>query len=330
MNTISEIYGCGSYLPKNFITNDELAEIIDTSDEWITTRTGIKQRHVAEKSEMTSDLACEAAKNALEDAKIKARDVDLVIVGTTTPDDTFPATAVKVQKHLELKGGAAFDIQAACSGFIYALSIANNMLRTKQIDTALVVGADTLTKLLDWNDRTTYPLFGDGAGAVLVEPSDRGGIIDSIMKIDGTGGDFLYMPGGGSLNPTTNETFNKKMHFVKQNGATVFKSAVKGMYDITKKIMDRNGINNENLKLFIAHQANKRIIDATAKKMDLRKEQVLINIDKYANTTAASIPIAISDAYNNKMLSKGDNVILTAFGAGFTWGSCLINWGINE
>ena len=187
-----------------------------------------------------------------------------------------------------------------------------------------------MSSILDYTDRNTCVLFGDGAGAVLLEPSSKYGILDCQLGIDGKGAEFLNMPGGGSLNPTTNETFNKRMHFVKQNGATVFKSAVKGMYDITKKIMVRNDINNENLKLFIAHQANKRIIDATAKKMNLRKEQVLINIDKYANTTAASIPIAISDAYNNKILSKGDNVILTAFGAGFTWGSCLLNWGIDE
>ena len=242
----------------------------------------------------------------------------------------FPSTACLIQRHFKIDNCWGFDLSAACSGFLFGIETANNFIKSGKYNNIIVVGVDTMSSILDYEDRNTCVLFGDGAGAVLLQPSSSNGIIDCQLGIDGNGAEFLNMPGGGSLNRTTQNTVNQKMHFVKQNGAIVFKSAVKGMYEVTKIIMDRNNINNNNLKLFIAHQANKRIIDATAKKMNLKNEQVLININKYANTTAASIPIAISDAYENNMLKIGDNLILTAFGAGFTWGSCLINWGINE
>ena len=326
----ANIISVGKFLPKKVIKNSEFEKKLDTSDEWIVSRTGIKERRQLELGKASSYMAIKAIEELFKNTHTKPSDIDVIIVSTITPDMFFPSTACLIQKYFKINDCWGFDLSAACSGFLFAIETANNLIQSGKYRKIIVVGVDTMSSILDYTDRNTCVLFGDGAGAVLLEPSSKYGILDSQLGIDGKGAEFLNMPGGGSLNPTTNETFNKRMHFVKQNGATVFKSAVKGMYDITKKIMVRNDINNENLKLFIAHQANKRIIDATAKKMDLRKEQVLVNIDKYANTTAASIPIAISDAYNNKMLSKGDNVILTAFGAGFTWGSCLLNWGIDE
>lgn len=326
----ANIISVGKFLPKKIIKNSEFEKKLDTSDEWIVSRTGIKERRQLELGKASSYMAIKAIEELFKNTHTKPSDIDVIIVSTITPDMFFPSTACLIQKYFKINDCWGFDLSAACSGFLFAIETANNLIQSGKYRKIIVVGVDTMSSILDYTDRNTCVLFGDGAGAVLLEPSSKYGILDSQLGIDGKGAEFLNMPGGGSLNPTTNETFNKRMHFVKQNGATVFKSAVKGMYDITKKIMVRNDINNENLKLFIAHQANKRIIDATAKKMDLRKEQVLVNIDKYANTTAASIPIAISDAYNNKMLSKGDNVILTAFGAGFTWGSCLLNWGIDE
>ena len=326
----ANIISVGKFLPKKIIKNSEFEKKLDTSDEWIVSRTGIKERRQLELGKASSYMAIKAIEKLFKNSHTKPSDIDVIIVSTITPDMFFPSTACLIQKYFKINDCWGFDLSAACSGFLFAIETANNLIQSGKYRKIIVVGVDTMSSILDYTDRNTCVLFGDGAGAVLLEPSSKYGILDCQLGIDGKGAEFLNMPGGGSLNPTTNETFNKRMHFVKQNGATVFKSAVKGMYDITKKIMVRNDINNENLKLFIAHQANKRIIDATAKKMDLRKEQVLVNIDKYANTTAASIPIAISDAYNNKMLSKGDNVILTAFGAGFTWGSCLLNWGIDE
>ena len=325
----ANIISVGKFLPKKVIKNSEFEKKLNTSDEWIVSRTGIKERRQLELGKASSYMAIKAIEELFKNSDTKPSDIDVIIVSTITPDMFFPSTACLIQKYFKINDCWGFDLSAACSGFLFAIETANNLIQSGKYRKIIVVGVDTMSSILDYTDRNTCVLFGDGAGAVLLEPSSKYGILDCQLGIDGKGAQFLNMPGGGSLNPTTNETFNKRMHFVKQNGATVFKSAVKGMYDITKKIMLRNDINNENLKLFIAHQANKRIIDATAKKMNLRKEQVLINIDKYANTTAASIPIAISDAYNDRMLSKGDNIILTAFGAGFTWGSCLLNWGID-
>ena len=324
MNTISEIHGCGSYLPKNFITNDELAEIIDTSDEWITTRTGIKQRHVAEKSEMTSDLACEAAKNALEDAKIKASDVDLVIVGTTTPDDTFPATAVKVQSRLAIKGGAAFDIQAACSGFIYALSVADNMLRTGQIDTALVVGADTLTKLLDWKDRTTCTLFGDGAGAVVMQSQkinnvkNPSGILSTHLHSDGNLRHILYCENNLA-------EFNAPRS-IKMEGPELFRHAVTNLSSVALEALRVNNLSASDIDWLVPHQANKRIIDRTAKKLKLSDKKIVLTIASHANTSAASIPLALDVAVKDGRIKKGDLLLMDAMGGGLTWGAALVRW----
>ena len=324
MPIISEVKGCGSYLPKKFVTNHELAKIIDTSDEWITTRTGIKQRHVAEETEMTSDLAFEASKKALEDAEIKASDVDLVIVGTTTPDDTFPATAVKVQKHLELKGGAAFDIQAACSGFIYALSIADNMIRTRQIDTALVVGADTLTKLLDWNDRTTCPLFGDGAGAVVLQgqkinnEDKPSGILSTHLHSDGNLRDILYCE--------SDLVVDNKAHKIQMDGREVFRHAVTNLSDVALEALAANNLKEADIDWLVPHQANKRIIDNTAKRLKMSADKIVLTIDSHANTSAASIPLALDVAIKDGRIQSGHLLLMEAIGGGLTWGAALVRW----
>ena len=325
----ANITAIGKFLPKKIIKNSEFEKYLDTSDEWIISRTGIKERRQLELGKASSYMAIKAIEQLLERRKIKADDIDAIIVSTITPDMVFPSTACLIQNHFKISNCWGFDLSAACSGFLFGLETADALIKSKKYKKIIVVGVDKMSSILDYQDRNTCVLFGDGAGAVLFEPSSDYGVIDCILGVDGSGAKFLNMPAGGSLNPATNETVSKRMHYVKQNGATVFKSAVKGMYDITQKIISNNNITNENVDLFIAHQANKRIIDATAKKMGLNKNQVLINIDKYANTTAASIPLALCDAYENKMLNIGDNLILTAFGAGFTWGSCLIKWGID-
>jgi len=325
----ANITAIGKFLPEKIIKNSEFEKYLDTSDEWIISRTGIKERRQLELGKASSYMAIKAIEQLLERRKIKADDIDAIIVSTITPDMVFPSTACLIQNHFKISNCWGFDLSAACSGFLFGLETADALIKSKKYKKIIVVGVDKMSSILDYQDRNTCVLFGDGAGAVLFEPSSDYGVIDCILGVDGSGAKFLNMPAGGSLNPATNETVSKRMHYVKQNGATVFKSAVKGMYDITQKIISNNNITNENVDLFIAHQANKRIIDATAKKMGLNKNQVLINIDKYANTTAASIPLALCDAYENKILNIGDNLILTAFGAGFTWGSCLIKWGID-
>ena len=325
----ANITAVGKFLPEKVIKNSEFEKYLDTSDEWIISRTGIKERRQLELGKASSYMAIKAIEQLLERRKMKAGDIDAIIVSTITPDMVFPSTACLIQNHFKISNCWGFDLSAACSGFLFGLETADALIKSKKYKKIIVVGVDKMSSILDYQDRNTCVLFGDGAGAVLFEPSSDYGVIDCKLGVDGSGAKFLNMPAGGSLNPTTDETVSKRMHYVKQNGAAVFKSAVKGMYDITQKIMSNNNISNENVDLFIAHQANKRIIDATAKKIGLNKNQVLINIDKYANTTAASIPLALCDAYENKMLNIGNNLILTAFGAGFTWGSCLIKWGID-
>ena len=326
----ANITAIGKFLPKKVIKNSEFEEYLDTSDEWIISRTGIKERRQLESGKASSYMAIKAIEQLLSRRKIKANEIDAIIVSTITPDMVFPSTACLIQEHFKINNCWGFDLSAACSGFLFGLETADALIRSKKYKKIIVVGVDKMSSILDYQDRNTCVLFGDGAGAVLFEPSSDFGVIDCKLGIDGTGAKYLNMPAGGSLNPTTEETVSKNMHYVKQNGTAVFKSAVRGMYNITKEIMINNNINNENLDLFIAHQANKRIIDATAKKIGLNKNQILINIDKYANTTAASIPLALCDAYDEKILKVGDNLILTAFGAGFTWGSCLIKWGIDS
>tara|TARA_B110000014_G_scaffold262444_1_gene256438 strand:+ start:570 stop:1559 length:990 start_codon:yes stop_codon:yes gene_type:complete len=325
----SNITSIGKYVPDKLIPNSEFEKFLETSDEWIVSRTGIKERRQLEVGKASSYMAIKAIKELINKKKLDINEIDAIIVSTITPDMVFPSTACLIQNYFKIKNCWGFDLSAACSGFLFGLETGNNLILSGKYNKIIVVGVDTMSSILDYEDRNTSILFGDGAGAILLEPSLKYGIIDCELGIDGSGAEFLNMPAGGSLNRTTENTVKNKMHFVKQNGAVVFKHAVKGMFNVTNNIMIKNKINKKNLKLFIAHQANKRIIDATASKMELNDEQVFINIDKYANTTAASIPIALCDAYESGLLNKGDNLIMTAFGAGFTWGSCLINWGMN-
>ena len=303
-------------------------DYLDTTDEWIISRTGIKERRRLENGKASSFMAIKAIEDLFEKTNVPPNEIDAIIVATITPDMVFPSTACIIQNHFKIDNCWGYDLSAACSGFLFGLETGDSLIKSKKYDKVIVVGVDKMSSILDYDDRNTCVLFGDGAGAVLLEPSKNHGILDCKLGIDGAGAKYLNMPAGGSLNPATKETVKNKMHFVKQNGAAVFKSAVNGMFEITNQIMKSNHITNDNLKLFIAHQANKRIIDATAKKMKLNSEQVMINIDKYANTTAASIPLALCDAYEQRKMDVDDYIILTSFGAGFTWGSCLMKWGI--
>ena len=326
----ANITAVGKYVPEKIITNYDLEQKMDTTNEWITSRTGIEQRRKASNEETSVSMSVNAIKEIIKNKNVNPKDIDAIIVATITPDMFFPSCACLIQQQIEATNAWGFDLSAACSGFIFALETASNMIQSKKYKKIIVVGVDTMSSIIDYNDRNTAVLFGDGAGAVLIEPSETNGIIDSKMKIDGDGGKFLYMPGGGSLNPATEETVKNDMHFVKQDGASVFKNAVKGMTDITSEIMNNNNLSNHNINLFIAHQANKRIIDLVAKKLKFNEAQTFINIDKYANTTAATIPIALYDALNSKRLHDNDNIVITTFGAGFTWGSIYMKWNIYE
>ncbi len=324
----ANITSIGKFLPDKVLNNSVFEDYLDTTDEWIISRTGIKERRRLENGKASSFMAIKAIEDLFEKTNVPPNEIDAIIVATITPDMVFPSTACIIQNHFKIDNCWGYDLSAACSGFLFGLETGDSLIKSKKYDKVIVVGVDKMSSILDYDDRNTCVLFGDGAGAVLLEPSKNHGILDCKLGIDGAGAKYLNMPAGGSLNPATKETVKNKMHFVKQNGAAVFKSAVKGMFEITNQIMKSNHITNDNLKLFIAHQANKRIIDATAKKMKLNSEQVMINIDKYANTTAASIPLALCDAYEQRKMDVDDFIILTAFGAGFTWGSCLMKWGI--
>ena len=326
----ANITAVGKYVPEKIITNYDLEQKMDTTNEWITSRTGIEQRRKASNEETSVSMSVNAIKEIIKNKNVNPKDIDAIIVATITPDMFFPSCACLIQQQIKATNAWGFDLSAACSGFIFALETASNMIQSKKYKKIIVVGVDTMSSIIDYNDRNTAVLFGDGAGAVLIEPSETNGIIDSKMKIDGDGGKFLYMPAGGSLNPATEKTVKNNMHFVKQDGASVFKNAVKGMTDITSEIMNNNNLSNHNINLFIAHQANKRIIDLVAKKLKFNETQTFINIDKYANTTAATIPIALYDALNSKRLHDNDNIVLTTFGAGFTWGSIYMKWNIYE
>ena len=324
----ANITSIGKFLPDKVLNNGVFEDYLDTTDEWIISRTGIKERRRLENGKASSFMAIKAIEDLFDKTNISPNEIDAIIVATITPDMVFPSTACIIQNHFKIDNCWGYDLSAACSGFLFGLETGDSLIKSKKYDKVIVVGVDKMSSILDYDDRNTCVLFGDGAGAVLLEPSKNHGILDCKLGIDGVGAKYLNMPAGGSLNPATKETVKNKMHFVKQNGAAVFKSAVKGMFEITNQIMKNNHITKDNLRLFIAHQANKRIIDATAKKMKLNSEQVMINIDKYANTTAASIPLALCDAYEQRKMDVDDYIILTAFGAGFTWGSCLMKWGI--
>ncbi len=324
----ANITSTGKYLPKNIVTNVDFEKKIDTSDDWIQNRTGIKQRRIVDKNETTADMSTLAIKDLLKKRNLDPNDIDVIIVATITPDMTFPSTSALVQKNLSANNAWGFDISSACSGFLFGLETGSALIKSNRYNKVIVVGADTMSSILDYTDRNTCILFGDGAGAVLLEKSSKYGIIDSKLHIDGNGGEFLKLEGGGSLNPTTLDTVNNKMHYVYQNGKQVFKHAIKGMSEVSCEILKRNNLSSNDIQLFIPHQANKRIMDAVATRMGLKPQQMFSNIEYYANTTAATIPICIDEAFESGKISKNNNLIISSFGAGFSWGSMYIKWGI--
>ena len=330
-NTLqANITAIGKYVPKKVITNHDLEKKIDTNHEWIVSRTGIKERRQVSENETTVSMAVNAINDIMNSKNINPKSIDAIIVATITPDMFFPSCACLIQKEIGATNAWGFDLSAACSGFVFGLETASNMIQSNKYKKIIVVGVDTMSSIINYKDRNTAVLFGDGAGAVLVEPTKKNGIIDSKMKVDGEGGKFLYMPAGGSLNPATKQTVQENMHYVKQDGASVFKHAVKGMTDIALELMNNNNLSNNNIDLFISHQANKRIIDLVAEKLGLNKKQTFINIDKYANTTAATIPIALYEALESKKITNNSNIIIATFGAGFTCGAIYIKWIANE
>ena len=325
----AKISALGTYVPPRLLTNADLEKMVETNDQWIQERTGIRRRHLVEKGVGTSDIACEAARKALAKASISASDIEAIIVGTVTPDMLFPATACLVQSKLGAPGAWGFDLSAACSGFVYALQCGAQLIQTGAHKKVLVIGADVMSAIIDYTDRATCVIFGDGAGAVLLEPAVNGeqlGLIDFIHEVDGSGACSLNMPGGGSLHPTTHETVEKKMHFVHQDGAAVFKYAVRKMAEVSDKILARNGFTGADVAAFIPHQANKRIITATADRLGMPMDRVIINIGEYGNTTAGTIPLAMQTAIDEGKLKKGDLVLLASVGAGFTVGATLLRW----
>lgn len=324
----AKISALSTYVPPRIMNNHDLEKMVETSDEWITSRTGIRERHIAEKGVATSDLATEAAKKALAQRGWSASDLEAIIVGTVTPDMLFPSTACLVEYKLGAQGAWGFDLSAACSAFVYALQTGAQFIASGAHKKVLVIGADVMSSILDYTDRATCILFGDGAGAVLLEPAEEGeeGIIDFLHEVDGSGGCSLFMPGGGSLHPATRETVDQKMHFVHQDGQAVFKYAVRKMAELCEKVLERNGLKGSDIDVFIPHQANKRIISATADRLALKPESIIINIDRYGNTTAATIPLAMETARQEGKLKKGSLVLLASVGAGFTSGVTLLRW----
>jgi len=325
----AKISALGTYVPPRLLTNADLEKLVETNDQWIQERTGIRQRHIVDKGVGTSEISCEAARRALAQAGVAPSEVQAIIVGTVTPDMPFPSTACLIQNKLGAAGAWGFDLSAACSGFVYALQCGAQLIQTGSHQKVLVIGADVMSAIIDYTDRATCVIFGDGAGAVLLEPAKEGedvGLIDFLHEVDGSGGCSLYMPGGGSLNPATHETVDKKMHFVHQDGGAVFKYAVRKMAEFSEKLLSRNGFTGADLAAFIPHQANKRIITATADRLGMSMDRVIINIGEYGNTTAGTIPLAMQTALDEGKLKKGDLVLLAAVGAGFTVGATLLRW----
>lgn len=321
------IVGIGSEAPERVLSNHDLERMVETTDAWIVERTGIKTRRIADEKTTTSTLATTAAERALADAGIQGSEVDLIIVGTATPDMLFPSTACLVQSRIGAARAAAFDLAAACSGFIYGLNVAAGMIRNGTHQTALVIGAETLTKIVDFTDRATCVLFGDAAGAAVVRRVEPGkGILASRIMSDGDLAEMLMLPGGGSLHPTTHETVDQGLHFIKMNGNNVFKAAVKSMADAVLGALEDAGLTADDVDLFVPHQANMRIIEATAKKLGMPMEKVFVNVDRYGNTSAASIPLALDEARRSGLLKPGDVASVVAFGAGFTWGSAVMRF----
>jgi 3-oxoacyl-[acyl-carrier-protein] synthase-3 len=323
----AKITGVAGYLPPKVLTNADLEKMVDTNDEWIRTRTGISERHIAENGTATSHLATQAAKALLEKTNTDPSEIDLIVVASVTPDMFFPATACLVQDRLGAKRAWGFDLSAACSGFAYALTVGAQFVGAGSHRKVVVIGSDVMSSILDYKDRATCVLFGDGAGAVLLEPAKDGeGILDFLHDVDGSGGKYLYMPGGGSLHPTTRETIEKNMHVVHQDGSQVFKYAVRRMAELAGCLLDRNGFTSDDLALVVPHQANLRIIRAMQERLGVDDSKVMVNIDKYGNTTGGTIPLGLRDAVEQGRLRKGDLVLLVAVGAGYTTGGLLMRW----
>lgn len=330
MGRNAAITGVGHYVPEKVLSNQDLEKMVDTTDEWIRTRTGIRERRILEDGKGSSFMGARAAEMILKEKNIDPLEIDMIMVATVTPDMMFPNTACLIQDQIGARNAWGVDMNGACTGYIYALATAAQFVKTGQYKKVLVVGSDKMSAITDYTDRNNCVLFGDAAGAVLLEPTDdeQYGILDFILRSNGNGKDHLYMLGGGSLYPATHETVDKKMHYLYQDGRSVFKFAVVGMADIAEEILKKNNLEGKDIKFFIPHQANYRIIDAAAKRLKLDSSQVVVNIDRYGNTTAATIPLGLSEVYHDNKLEKGDYVLMSAFGAGFTWGSLLLRWVI--
>jgi len=324
----AKISALGTYVPPRILSNADLEKMVETSNDWILERTGIRERHLDDKGVGTSDLATEAAKKALAERGLQPTEIEAIIVATVTPDMFFPATSCLVQHKLGAKGAWGFDLSAACSAFLYALQTGSQYISSGMHKRVMVIGSDVMSSIIDYTDRSTCVIFGDGAGAVILEPAedDSVGLIDCIHEIDGSGACSLYMPGGGSLNPSTHETVDRKMHYVHQDGQAVFKFAVRKQTELCEKLLERNGLKGTDIDAFIPHQANRRIIMATADRLGLRAENIIVNIDRYGNTTAGTIPLAMDTARQEGKLKKGSLVLLASVGAGFTVGATLLRW----
>lgn len=328
-NIHAAITGVAGYVPKDILSNADIESMVDTTDEWITTRTGIKERRILKGAgKGTSDMAVPAVEELLRKTGIHPDEVDILICATITPDMQFPATANVISDKVGIKNAYSFDMSAACSGFIFMLTVASKFIETGSAKKIICVGADNMTSITNYQDRSTCPLFGDGAGAVMLEPSEEYGIQDHMLKVDGSGRDFLYQKSGGSVSPASHETIDRREHFIVQEGQTVFKVAVTKMADIAVEMMEKHNITSDELTWLVPHQANLRIIEAVARRMGIKREQVMINIQKYGNTTGATIPLCLWE-YEDK-LKKGDKIILTAFGGGFTWGSVYLTWAYDS
>jgi 3-oxoacyl-[acyl-carrier-protein] synthase III len=321
------ITGVGSYVPAKILTNADLEKMVETTDEWITTRTGIKQRRLAAKEEYTSDMAAKAAQPAMKMAGVTAEQIDLIIVATITPDMPFPNTACLVQRKIGANRAAAFDVEAACSGFIYALEIGQQFIMSRTYDTVLVIGAEKLSSITDWKDRNTCVLFGDGAGAAILQNRPHShGLLTAVMGADGDKANLLFMPGGGSRCPATADSVNARLHFLRMEGKETFKNAVQAMYGAAREALRRCEVDISKIKCVIPHQANRRIIDAVGERLGALPEQLFVNLDKYGNTSAASVAIALDEAVSSGRIHRGDLILLVVFGAGLTWGAAVIEW----
>ncbi|WP_418627450.1 beta-ketoacyl-ACP synthase III [Anaerosinus sp.] len=323
--------GTGYYAPEKVVTNADLEKMVDTNNEWIIDRTGISERRIVDDNIATSDIAVKAAQNALADAGVKPEEIDLIIVATLTPDMVFPSAACVVQNKLQAVNAAAFDLSAACSGFVYAMSVGSQFIQSGMYKKVLIVAAESLSKITNWEDRNTCVLFGDGAGAAVLGPVEEGyGILGVELGADGSGAEFLHMPAGGSLYPATLETVKNKMHYIHMNGNEVFKFAIKIMGEAAYKALEDAGLDTKDVDCLIPHQANIRIIKSAAKRLHLPMDKVFVNVNKYGNTSAASIPIALAEAVKERHFKKGDIIVLVGFGAGLTWASCVLKWSKEE